>query len=228
VLKTQKERIVAELVDDLGSVETLIVADYRGLTNKQLEALRDQLIPLGARFRIVKNTLTRRAAEEAGAEALLVMLEGPTAIAFIESSGDPAAVAKALAGTAKDANVLVLRGGILQGKQLSAAEVEQLATLPPVDVLRGQLVGAVVAPLTQLIALVSAPLRDLHGVITARIEQLEAQGEVVAEAAPAEVAEEPAEAPEEQDDAEAAAQEASADVPAENESKSETEGNEEE
>ena len=228
MLKTQKERIVAELVDDLGSVETLIVADYRGLTNKQLEALRDQLIPLGARFRIVKNTLTRRAAEEAGAEALLVMLEGPTAIAFIESSGDPAAVAKALAGTAKDANVLVLRGGILQGKQLSAAEVEQLATLPPVDVLRGQLVGAVVAPLTQLIALVSAPLRDLHGVITARIEQLEAQGEVVAEAAPAEVAEEPAEAPEEQDDAEAAAQEASVDVPAENESKSETEGNEEE
>ena len=228
MLKTQKERIVAELVDDLGSVETLIVADYRGLTNKQLEALRDQLIPLGARFRIVKNTLTRRAAEEAGAEALLVMLEGPTAIAFIESSGDPAAVAKALAGTAKDANVLVLRGGILQGKQLSAAEVEQLATLPPVDVLRGQLVGAVVAPLTQLIALVSAPLRDLHGVLTTRIEQLEAQGEVVAEAAPAEVAEEPAEAPEEQDDAEAAAQEASADVPAENESKSETEGNEEE
>lgn len=228
MLKTQKERIVAELVDDLGSVETLIVADYRGLTNKQLEALRDALIPLGARFRIVKNTLTRRAAEEAGAEALLVMLEGPTAIAFIESSGDPAAVAKALAGTAKDANVLVLRGGILQGKQLSAAEVEQLATLPPVDVLRGQLVGAVVAPLTQLIALVSAPLRDLHGVITARIEQLEAQGEVVAEAAPAEVAEEPAEAAEEQDDAEAAAQEASADVPAENESKSETEGNEEE
>lgn len=228
MLKTQKERIVAELVDDLGSVETLIVADYRGLTNKQLEALRDALIPLGARFRIVKNTLTRRAAEEAGAEALLVMLEGPTAIAFIESSGDPAAVAKALAGTAKDANVLVLRGGILQGKQLSAAEVEQLATLPPVDVLRGQLVGAVVAPLTQLIALVSAPLRDLHGVITARIEQLEAQGEVVVEAAPAEVAEEAAEVPEEQDDAEAAAQEASADVPAENESKSETEGNEEE
>ena len=102
MLKTQKERIVAELVDDLGSVETLIVADYRGLTNKQLEALRDALIPLGARFRIVKNTLTRRAAEEAGAEALLVMLEGPTAIAFIESSGDPAAVAKALAGTAKN------------------------------------------------------------------------------------------------------------------------------
>jgi large subunit ribosomal protein L10 len=193
VLKTDKERIVDELAADLGSAETLIVADYRGLTNKQLEALRDELIPHGARFRIVKNTLTRRAAEQAGAEALLVMLEGPTAIAFIESSGDPAAVAKALAKTAKDTNVLTLRGGILEGKTLSGEEVDQLATLPPVDVLRGQLVGAVVAPLTQLLALVSAPLRDLHGLIEARIKQLEEQGEVVEPAAEAAVAEPPAE-----------------------------------
>ena len=184
MLKTEKERIVAELADELGSAETLIVADYRGLTNKQLEALRDQLIPLGARFRIVKNTLTRRAAEQAGAEALLVMLEGPTAIAFIEASGDPAGVAKALAATAKESNVLALRGGILEGAQLSAEEIERLATLPPMDVLRGQLVGAVVAPLNALLGLVTAPLRDLHGLVTARIEQLEAHGEVVAEAVP--------------------------------------------
>jgi large subunit ribosomal protein L10 len=179
VLKTDKERIVEELAAELGSAETLIVADYRGLTNKQLEALRDQLLPHGARFRIVKNTLTRRAAEQAGADALLVMLEGPTAIAFIESSGDPAAVAKALAATAKETNVLTLRGGMLEGKSLTGEEVDRLATLPPLDVLRGQLVGAIVAPMTQLLALVSAPLRDLHGLIDARIAQLEAQGEVV-------------------------------------------------
>jgi large subunit ribosomal protein L10 len=198
VLKTDKERIVEELAAELGAAETLIVADYRGLTNKQLEALRDELIPHGARFRIVKNTLTRRAAEQAGADALLVMLEGPTAIAFIESSGDPAAVAKALAQTAKATNVLTLRGGILEGKTLSGAEVDRLATLPPVDVLRGQLLGAIVAPLTQLLGLVSAPLRDLHGLVDARIKQLEEQGEVVelvAEAAAAAPAsdEEPAE-----------------------------------
>ena len=179
MLKQDKERIVEELAAELGSAETLIVADYRGLTNKQLEALRDQLIPHGARFRIVKNTLTRRAAEQAGAEALLVMLEGPTAIAFIESSGDPAAVAKALAQTAKETSVLTLRGGILEGKTLSGAEVDQLATLPSAEVLRGQLVGAIVAPLTQLLALVSAPLRDLHGLVQARIEQREEQGEIV-------------------------------------------------
>ncbi len=182
MLKSDKERIVSELASDLREADTLIVADYRGLTNKQLEALRDDLLQHGARFRIVKNTLTRRAAAEAGADALLVMLEGPTAIAFIESGGDPAAVAKALATKAKETNVLTLRGGILEGKTLSGEEVDRLATLPPLDVLRGQLVGAIVAPLTQLVALVNAPLRNLHGLIDARIKQLEEQGEVLSEA----------------------------------------------
>jgi large subunit ribosomal protein L10 len=179
MLKTDKERIVSELAAEIGAADTLIVADYRGLTNKQLEALRDRLVEHGARFRIVKNTLTRRAAEEAGAEALLVMLEGPTAIAFIESGGDPAAVAKALAATARETQLLALRGGILEGAALTGEQVDELATLPPVDQLRGQLVGAIVAPLNQLLALVSAPLLDLHGLIDARIRQLEEQGEIV-------------------------------------------------
>jgi large subunit ribosomal protein L10 len=179
VLKTDKERIVSELATELGSAETLIVADYRGLTNKQLEALRDQLLEHGARFRIVKNTLTRRAAEQAGAKDLLELLEGPTAIAFVEAAGDPAAVAKTLATTSRALNVLTLRGGILEGRALSGAEVGELATLPPVDVLRGQVVGALVAPVTQLVALLAAPLRDLHGLLDARIKQLEEQGEVV-------------------------------------------------
>jgi large subunit ribosomal protein L10 len=179
VLKTDKERIVSELAAEIGAVDTLIVADYRGLTNKQLEALRDRLLEHGARFRIVKNTLTRRAAEQAGADALLVLLEGPTAIAFIESEGDPVAVAKALATTARETQVLAMRGGILEGVTMSGEQVAELATLPPAEQLRGQLVGAIVAPLTQLLALVSAPLRDLHGLVEARIEQLEEQGEVV-------------------------------------------------
>src|SRR5918997_7084388 len=173
MLRAEKERIVTELAAELQAAETLLVADYRGLTNKQLEGLRDELLKHGARFRIVKNTLTRRAAKEAGADALLVMLEGPTAIAFIESQGDPAAVAKALAAAARETRVLALRGGILEGRQLSAADVDQLATLPPLDVLRGQVLGAVVAPLTQLLALVNAPLRELHGLVEARIVQLQ-------------------------------------------------------
>jgi large subunit ribosomal protein L10 len=205
VLKTDKERIVEELAAELGAADTLIVADYRGLTNKQLESLRDQLLPHGARFRIVKNTLTRRAAEQAGADALLVMLEGPTAIAFIESSGDPAAVAKALAQTARETNVLALRGGMLEGKPLSGDEVDRLSKLPPVDVLRGQLVGAVIAPVTQLLGLVSAPLQNLHGLLEARIKQLEEQGEVVTDEGLSTVEPAEASAPEESAAAESSA-----------------------
>ena len=119
VLKTEKERIVAELTDRLAATDTLIVADYRGLTNKELEALRARLTEHGARLSIVKNTLTRRAAEAAGADTLLALLEGPTAIAFVEANGDPAGVAKALADTARDTKVLAIRGGVLEGAPLS-------------------------------------------------------------------------------------------------------------
>ena len=91
--RADKERVVAELAERLRSAETLIVADYRGLTMPQIDALRGRLLEHGARFTVVKNTLTRRAAEAAGAERLLALLEGPTAIAFIEAEGDPVAVA---------------------------------------------------------------------------------------------------------------------------------------
>jgi large subunit ribosomal protein L10 len=170
--KAEKEKVVAELTERLRATETLIVADYRGLTNKQLEVLRGRLVEHGARFAIVKNTLTRRAAEAAGAEALLALLEGPTAIAFIESDGDPAAVAKALAETARETRLLALRGGMLQGNAMSGTQVDELAKLPPLDVLKGQVVGAIVAPLNQLVGLLHAPLQNLVGLIDARIEQL--------------------------------------------------------
>src|SRR5690349_91429 len=93
--KEDKARVVAELTERLRSADTLIVADYRGLTMPQIDALRGRLLEHGAKFTVVKNTLTRRAAEDAGAEALLALLEGPSAIAFIETDGDMVAVAKA-------------------------------------------------------------------------------------------------------------------------------------
>ena len=124
MLRTDKERIVSELAAELESAETLIVADYRGLTNKQLEALRDELLKHGARFRIVKNTLTRRAAEQAGAEALFVMLEGPTAIAFVESAGDPAAALAVARRAAAVANVpsVAYIARLLAGRALEALD----------------------------------------------------------------------------------------------------------
>ena len=183
MLRSEKEKVVAELVEQLRATDTLIVADYRGLSVTDINKLRGELLEHGARFTVVKNTLTRRAAEEAGAEALLALLEGPTAIAFLESDGDPVAVAKALNAAARETRVLEIRGGILDGQQMSEDEVKSLATLPPADVLRAQLVGAVTGPLMTVVGLFTAPLRDLVNVLDARIKQLEEQG-VAEEATP--------------------------------------------
>ena len=189
--KEDKERVVAELTEKLRSAETLFVADYRGLTMPQIDSLRGKLIENGARLSVVKNTLTRRAAEAAGADALLALLEGPSAIAFIEADGDMVAVAKALADSARETKVLEIRGGVMLGREISASDVEELAKLPPLDVLRGQVLGAIIAPLSAIAALVNAPLQNLYGLIEARIEQLESDQpkadpqEVVAEAQPA-------------------------------------------
>lgn len=191
--KSEKEQMVAELTERLRTAETLIVADYRGLTNSEIDGLRSKLIEHGARFSVVKNTLTRRAAEAAGADALLALLEGPSAIAFVESDGDAVAVAKALSDAARDTKILSIRGGVLQGVSLSTEEIERLAKLPPAEVVRAQLLGTLMAPLTTVVALVSAPLRDLVGLIDARIAQLQEQSDTTAaEAAPvAEAAPEP-------------------------------------
>jgi large subunit ribosomal protein L10 len=172
MLKSDKERIVGELTERLQATDTLIVADYRGLTMKEVDALRGELLQHGARFTVVKNSLTRRAAEAAGADAVLTLLDGPTAIAFLETDGDPVAVAKALADTARTTKVLAVRGGLLEGRAMTAEEVEELAKLPPVDQLRGQVLGAVAAPLYAIVGLFTAPLQDLHGLLQARIDQL--------------------------------------------------------
>jgi ribosomal protein L10 len=92
----------------------------------------------------------------------------------VEADGDAVAVAKALADSARDTKVLEIRGGVMQGRVISGADVESLAKLPPLDVLRGQVIGAILAPLSAIAALVNAPLQNLYGLIDARIEQLEA------------------------------------------------------
>src|SRR6266513_1983171 len=202
MLRQDKERIVSELAERLKSSQNLLVADYRGLSMPEIDELRTKLLETGARFSVVKNTLTRLAAEQAGATQLLGLIDGPTAIAFIDAEGDPAAAAKILNDTARAHDVLVIRGGLLEGDTVSDVEVKRLATLPPADVLRAQLVGAVAGPVTTIVGLFAAPLRDLVNVLDARIKQLEEQGdtpepqgetpEPVAEAEP-EAAAEPAE-----------------------------------
>ena len=206
--KEDKERLVAELTERLRGSETLVVADYRGLTMPQIDELRTKLLEHGARFSVVKNTLTRRAAEAAGNDALLALLEGPTAIAFLESDGDPVAVAKALVDAARDTRVLALRGGMLDGRPVEPEELESLAKLPPADVLRAQVLGAVTSPLTAILGLFTAPLQDLYGLIDARIEQLQAGGDTSGATAEADAqtaetqAEEATEAPQPEPEAE--------------------------
>ena len=230
--RSEKERLVEELTERLESTETLIVADYRGLTVSEIDDLRGKLLEQGARFTVVKNTLTKRAAEAAGVDALVTLLDGPTAIAFLESDGDPVAVAKALDDAGK-ADVLVVRGGFLERAEIGADDVKRLAKLPPADALRAQLVGALAGSLTTIVGLFAAPMRDLVGVIDARIKQLEEQGETAeapeeakaeaepaaepaAEEAPAEEAapEEPAAEAAAPEEAEAPAEEPAEDAPA--------------
>jgi large subunit ribosomal protein L10 len=218
VKKEDKEQVVAELTDRLQKADTLLVADYRGLTMPQIDTLRSRLLDSGARFHVVKNTLTRRAAEAAGADALLALLEGPSAIAFVEADGDMVAAAKAFADAARETRILEIRGGVMSGRTMTAEEVESLATLPPLDVLRGQVIGAILGPLNAIAGLVNAPLQNLYGLIDARIEQLQEQGDTSASAPPA--AEEAAEP----DAAQAASDEKPADATA---SASDTESTEE-
>ena len=212
MLKREKERVVADLVERLRSSDTLIVADYRGLTMPEIDGVRTEVLKHGARFTVVKNTLTKRAAEEAGVPELVELLDGPTAIAFV-GEGDMVGVAKALNDTARQTKILTLRGGILQGKPMSADQVRDLASLPPAEVLRGQVLGAIVAPLNAIAGLINAPLQDLVGLNDARIEQLggeeaeAAEPEAEAEAAPEEAPE--ADAPEEAAEPEAPEEEPS-------------------
>jgi large subunit ribosomal protein L10 len=199
VLRSDKERVVAQLAERLRDTDTLMVADYRGLSMPEIDELRSRLLEAGARFTVVKNTLTKLAAEEAGTKDVLELIDGPTAIAFLEAESDPAAVAKVLHETARAKDVLVIRGGLLEGTLVGDEEIRRLATLPPADVLRAQLVGAVAAPLTTVVGLFTAPLRDLVGVIDARIQQLEERGEGASEEPVAEAEPEAVDEPTEQE-----------------------------
>jgi large subunit ribosomal protein L10 len=180
MLKTEKERVVAELTERLRASETLMVADYRGLDVTQLNDVRTELLKHGARFSVVKSTLAKRAAEEAGVPGLVDLLDGPTAIAFV-GDGDMVAIAKALSDAARDTKVLTVKGGMLDGEPITADQVKNLASLPPTDVLRAQVLAAIVGPATAVVGIFTAPLRDFVGVVDARIRQLEEQGEGVDE-----------------------------------------------
>ena len=137
------------LRDHVEEADAVLAVDYRGLSVKQAVELRTALNDAGANFRIVKNTLTERAADKAGAESLKALLEGPTALTFV--SGDVALAAKALSQFRRREGILEFKGGQMHGEELSVDQIEAIARLPAREQLYAQLVGITASPLTGLV-----------------------------------------------------------------------------
>jgi large subunit ribosomal protein L10 len=153
--RAEKQAAVAEIVESFNGSAGAVLTEYRGLTVKQLQELRRSL-GANANYAVVKNTLAKLAAKDAGITGFDDLLTGPTAIAFI--NGDVVEAAKGLRDFAKANPTLVIKGGVLDGKPLDAAEVAKLADLESREVLLGKLAGAMLASLSQAVYLLNAPL----------------------------------------------------------------------
>ena len=190
--RADKAAAIAELSDKFTSSTAAVLTEYRGLSVAQITELRRSLRG-NATYAVVKNTLTKRAAEDAGVTAFDGQLVGPSAIAFVE--GDPVEAAKGLRDFAKANPHLVIKGGVMEGKALSAEEITKLADLESREVLLAKLAGAMNASLSNAVSLFAAPLSQTARVVEALRAKVEAEGPVATTDAPAASAEEtPAEA----------------------------------
>ena len=167
--RPEKERKVEELRERFSRNPSLVVTEYRGLTVQELSELRKLLKGKDVEFKVVKNTLARIALRDTGMEALLEMLEGPVALAFIY--GDVIGAAQALTAYARRNPNLKIKGGIVEGKAVQAAEVRALAALPPREVLLARALGGMKAPISGLAGVLSGPVRGLAQVLKALAEQ---------------------------------------------------------
>jgi len=182
--RDQKAAVIEEMTIQLREADAVYAVDYRGTSVPQAAELRTKLRDADTRFRVVKNTLTERAADKAGADALKELLEGPTAMTFVR--GDAAAAAKALSDFRRQSGgqLLEFKGGWMNGSPLGAPEIEAIARLPSRDVLYGRLVGIVASPLTGL----ASSLNGLIGGLARQLSQIAEQG-LVGGDAPAPAAE---------------------------------------
>jgi len=217
VNRDEKAVAIAEIATQIQESQAVYAVDYRGISVTQAAELRGRLRDADATFRIVKNTLTERAADEAGADGLKPLLEGPTALTFVR--GDAAAAAKALADFRRSSGLLTFKGGWMNGEALSPDQMDAIARLPTRDVLYGRLVGMVASPLTGLVT----SLGGLIGGLARQLGQIAEQGLVGGEAAPAEAAAPAAEEAAPAAEAEAPAEASSDTAPAEDASAGETE-----
>jgi large subunit ribosomal protein L10 len=160
--RDQKATVVEEVAAQIQESEAVFAVDYRGISVPQVAGLRERLNEAGARFRVVKNTLTEIAADRAGAESLKDALEGPTAFTFVTADGgDVALAAKALAQFKREHNLLEFKGGLMNGQPLSAEQIDAIARLPAREMLHAQLVGVVASPITGLVRGLNALIAGL-------------------------------------------------------------------
>ena len=172
MLRERKEQIISELADSLSRCTIVIATDYRGLSVREMVQLRRRLTDLGVDYRVVKNTLTRFAAERADKKQLEVLLSGPLAIAF--GYDDVVKPARALSEHIRSlGSVLQIKGGLLGDRLLSPEEISALAAIPSRDILISQLMGQLWAPVQRLHNVLNAPLQGFLNVIQARIQQVE-------------------------------------------------------
>jgi large subunit ribosomal protein L10 len=182
VNRDDKAGVIDRVAADIQGADAIFAIDYRGISVKQAKELRRQLTDAGASFQVVKNRLTIRAADKAGAEDLKQLLEGPTAFTYV--AGDPAVAAKAIATFRRQNGLLEFKGGTMAGEFLTVDQLDSLARLPARDVLHAQFVGVLASPVTGLVR----GLASMIGGLASQLGQIRDQGLVAGgeEAAPAE------------------------------------------
>ncbi len=225
--RDQKAAAIAEIAAQIDGSQAIFAVDYRGISVAQAAELRSKLREGDATFKVVKNSLTERAADQVGAATLNDFLAGPTALTFVR--GDVATAAKAIADYARATQLLPFKGGLMEGNMLDVDQIRALSRLPARDVLYGQLVGVIASPVSGLVRTMSALLGGLASAL-GQVREKKESGEIPAGAAPAAPAEEappetpagepaaetPADAPAVEEPAaeEPAAEEATAEEPA--------------
>jgi large subunit ribosomal protein L10 len=208
--RDEKAVAIAEIASSIDESEAIFAVDYRGISVAQVAELRSKLRDADATFKVVKNSLTERAADQAGAQTLKDFLAGPTALTFVR--GDIAVAAKAIADYARATQMLPFKGGLMGGEALDVEQLRSLSRLPSREVLYGQLVGVVASPVSGLVRTLGALVGGL-AVALGQVREKKESGEIPAGDAPA-----AAEAPAAQEPAvepDAPAAEAEADAPAE-------------
>jgi large subunit ribosomal protein L10 len=180
--REQKAAAIAEIAENINESQAIFAVDYRGISVPQVAELRAKLREADASFRVVKNSLTERAADETGAADLKAYLQGPTALTFVR--GDAALAAKAVADYARVTQLLPFKGGLMDGGVVDADQIRAISRLPSREVLYGQLVGIVASPISGLVRTLNALVGGL-AVALGQVHEKKASGEIPAGEAPA-------------------------------------------